>query len=60
MVFILGKNLKEHSKFSTSLIIFYGIGFETSKTILNDLSIGLNIRVKDLKQENFIKILKMV
>ena len=58
MVFILGKNLKEHSKFSTSLINLYGIGFETSKTILNDLSIGLNIRVKDLKQENFIKILK--
>ncbi len=58
MIFILGKNLKEHTKFCISLINIYGVGLKTSKIMLNDLNIGSNIRVKDLKQENFIKILR--
>jgi small subunit ribosomal protein S13 len=58
MIFILGKNLNEHSKFVFSLKNIFGIGYYTSKMLSNDLNIGLNTRVKDLKQENFIKILK--
>lgn len=58
MAFVLGKSLKKDCTFVFSLKNIYGIGFETSRILLNDLNIGFNIRVKDLKQENFIKILK--
>lgn len=60
MVFILNVNLKNSSKVLYSLIKLHGFGFQLARLMLNDLNIGYNCRIKDLNQNNIIKIIKWV
>ena len=60
MVYVLGVNLKNNSKAMYSIAKIYGIGYQLSKTMFNDLNLGVDIRTKDLSQNVLIKILKWV
>jgi small subunit ribosomal protein S13 len=52
MVRILGNNLPSKKKIYIALTCIYGIGIQTSKKILNDVSIDINSKVSDLTESN--------
>lgn len=60
MVYILNLNLKSSSKTLCSLTKFYGLGNNLVYIMLNDLNIGFDSRIKDLNQEDIIRIIKWV
>lgn len=60
MTYILNLNLKNSSKIVYSLSKFYGLGASLVFVMLNDLNIGLDCRVRDLNQENIIRIVKWI
>lgn len=60
MVYILNLNFKGSSKIVCSLAKFYGLGNNLVSIMLNDLNVGFDCRIKDLSQENVIKIIKWI
>ena len=60
MVYILGTNLNNNSKSIYGIAKLYGLGCYTTKLMLNDLNIGNDCRIKDLSQNNLVKILKWI
>lgn len=60
MVYILNLNLKSSSKILSSLAKFSGLGNNLVCVMLNDLNIGLDSRIKDLNQEDIIRIIKWI
>ena len=52
MVRLLGNNLSNKKKTYIALTCIYGIGIPTSKKILKELNIDLNLRVSDLTETN--------
>jgi small subunit ribosomal protein S13 len=52
MVRILGNNLSNKKKIYIALTCIYGIGISTSKKVLNELKIDLNLKVADLTEIN--------
>jgi small subunit ribosomal protein S13 len=60
MVYILNLNLKNSSKTLYSLTKFYGLGNNLVYIMLNDLNIGFDSRIKDLNQEDIIRVIKWV
>ena len=60
MVYILNLNLKSSSKTLYSLTKFYGLGNNLVHIMLNDLNIGFDSRIKDLNQEDIIRVIKWV
>ena len=53
-------NLNDNSKVIFNLTKIYGVGHNVVCTMLNELNIGLNCRVKDLTQNSLVKILKWI
>ena len=60
MVYIMSVNLNDNSKVIFNLTKIYGVGHNVVCTMLNELNIGLNCRVKDLTQNSLVKILKWI
>ena len=52
MVRILGNNLSNKKKIYVALTCIYGIGISTSKKILEQLNIDINIKVSELNETN--------
>jgi small subunit ribosomal protein S13 len=52
MARILGNNLPNKKKIYIALTCIYGIGLSTSKRILKELNIDLNLKVSDLTEGN--------
>jgi len=53
---ILGVNIPDKKRLLISLTYIYGIGFSTSKKILESLGVNLMTRTKDLSNEVLIKV----
>lgn len=52
MVRLLGNNLSNKKKAYIALTCIYGIGIPTSKKILNELQIDINVKVSELTETN--------
>lgn len=56
MARIAGVNLPKEKRIEAALTYIFGIGRKTSKMILDDLKIDINIRVKDLAETDVNKL----
>lgn len=56
MARIAGVNLPKEKRIEAALTYIFGIGRKTSKMILDDLKIDINIRVKDLTEADVNKL----
>ena len=58
MAHIVGVDIPNEKIIVVSLTYIYGIGVKTARKICKDANIDPNIRTKDLKEEDFVKIRK--
>lgn len=60
MLRIAGVDIPENKKVDIALSYIYGIGLSLAQKILKQCKIDLNIKAKDLKEEEIIKIRKII
>lgn len=60
MLYLLETSLPENKSVLTSLTYVYGINFSTSKIICKKLGFSLNLKIKDLSQEQITEIMRLV
>ncbi len=60
MVRLLGVQLPDDKRIQYALTLLYGVGWSNASKILNQVSVDKNKKVKDLKEDDFKKIIEVI